>query len=110
MLLIKNWTTQVQNGQCSLTYCHLYQLDSGGPMKEKLVKVDWTVAKSKIVTLRQQAITKVATQAQSTRSFLSNKFSDSGGNAAVSRIADRGIDLTRKQLDALERFKHRVNR
>lgn len=79
-------------------------------MKEKLVKVDWTVAKGKIVSLRQQALLKVATQAQSTKTFLSDKFTESGGKSAAGRIADKGIDLTRRQLDVLERFKRRVVR
>lgn len=79
-------------------------------MKDHPVKVDWTVAKSKLVALHQQALSKVAVKTHTARTFLNEKFSESDGNATVSRIADRGIDLTRKQLDVLERFKKRINR
>lgn len=78
-------------------------------MNQKLLKVDWNVAKGKIETLKQQAITKVADRATNTKSFISDKF-ESTKSASLGKIADRGINLTRKQLDALERFKSRVSR
>lgn len=76
-------------------------------MNQKLIKVDWNVAKGKIETLTQQAVTKVADRATTTRSFISDKLANTK-SASLSKIADRGISLTRKQLEALERFKNRV--
>lgn len=77
-------------------------------MNQKLVNVDWHAAKGRIDALKEQAITKVASHAHSTRSFLSDKLNNTK-SVAVEKIADRGISLTRKQLHALERLKDRFS-
>lgn len=76
-------------------------------MNQKLLNVDWNVAKGKIENLKQQAVTQVATRANGAKSFLSDKLGNTR-SAAIHRLTDRGIDLTRRQLGALERFKNRL--